>query len=287
MTNMINNTMFQSIKSALSQNNSNGSKASEILKLEMGNTYTVRLLPYSKDPKKTFFRFYTHGWNSLSTGQYVAALSPLTFSERDPISEERFRILRTGTDADKEKIKVIRRSEKWLVNVLVVNDPVKPENNGKVKMIRYGKQLQKIITDAVEGEEAGDFGPRVFDLGPDGVNLKIKVEKQGDYPSYVSSKFSMPVAISDMDDTKAKKIYDNVHELDKVFQLKSFDELKAMLDEHYHCKDTNGNTSEPQTTKPVEKVQQPVNETSKQSTNTASEEDSIDIKSLLEELDNS
>ena len=207
---MINNNIFQSIKSALAQSNTD-SGLGNILKTEVGNTYTVRLLP-AKDPKSTFFHFYTHGWNSYATGKYVAATSPQTFGERDPISEERFRVLRSGTDAEKEKIKTIGRSEKWLVNVLVINDPVNAENNGQVKLLRYGKQLQKIILDAIEGEDADELGARIFDLGPQGVNLKIKVEKQGDYPSYVSSKFSM-----------------------KVFTIKSYDELKAMLNEHFYC----------------------------------------------------
>ena len=234
MTNMINSSLFQSIKGALAQDKSN-SGASEILKTEAGNTYVVRLLPDTKNPKNTFFHFFTHGWTSFSTGQYVAALSPQTFGERDPIAEERYRVLRTGTESEKEKIKAIGRSEKWLVNVYVVNDPVNPDNNGKIKILRYGKQLQKIIKDAIDGEEAEDFGPRIFDLSPNGVNLRVKVEKQGDYPSYVSSKFSMPTAIPDLDDAKAKKIYESVHDLTKVFAIKSYDELRTMLNEHYYC----------------------------------------------------
>lgn len=238
MTNTLNNSIFQSIKNALAQENS-ASAASEILKTEVGNTYTVRLLPYVKDPKNTFFHFFSHGWTSFSTGAYVGSLSPQTFGERDPIAEERFRLYRTGTEDEKKKAAEIKRSEKWLVNVFVVNDPVNPENNGKVKILRYGKQLQKIIKDAIEGEESADYGPRVFDLSPNGVNLKIKVEKQGDYPSYVSSKFTMPAALPDMDDNKAKKLLDSTHDLTKVFPVKSYDELKKMLDEHFHCKNVS------------------------------------------------
>lgn len=271
---MMNSSIFQSIKSALAQNNNNAG-ITEILKTEVGNTYTVRLLPYTKDPKKTFFHFFTHGWTSFSTGGYVAALSPQTFGERDPIAEERFRILRTGTEADKAKVKAIGRSEKWLVNVYVINDPVTPENNGKVKILRYGKQLQKIISDAIEGEDAEDFGPRIFDLGPNGVNLKVKVEKQGDYPSYVSSKFSMPVAIADMDDAKGKKVYDSAHELEKIFTLKSADELKTMLDEHYHCK-TVADTA------PVAEEKVTYAPSTKSSKSTSSDDD---IKNILDSLD--
>lgn len=271
MTNMINSSIFQSIKGALAQESSN-TGLSEILKTEVGNTYTVRLLP-AKDPKKTFFHFFTHGWTSYSSGQYVAALSPQTFGERDPIAEERFRILRTGTEAEKEKAKSIGRSEKWLVNVYVVNDPKTPENNGKVKILRYGKQLQKIITDAIEGEDADELGARIFDLSPNGCNLKIKVEKQGDYPSYVSSKFSMPSALPEVDDAKAGKVYGGVFELDKIFTLKSSDELKTMLDEHYHCKTVKDDTVH--VAQPAAVAASPV----------TSKSNDDDIKSLLDGLD--
>lgn len=281
---MINSSLFQSIKSALAQD-SNNTGLSEILKTEVGNTYTVRLLPFSKDPKKTFFHFYTHGWVSFSTGEYVAALSHQTFNERDPIAEERYRILRTGTEAEKEKAKKIGRSEKWLVNVYVVNDPVNPDNNGKVKIIRYGKQLQKIIIDAIEGEDSEELGPRIFDLSPNGVNLKIKVEKQGDYPSYVTSKFSMPAAVADMDDAKAKKVYDSVHDLDKVFTLKSYEDLKKMLDEHFHCKVVKDTPVEDEEAEvkpaPIPVKAKPAPKPVKV-TNEASDDD---IKSLLDSLD--
>ena len=278
---MINNNIFQSIKSALAQSNTD-SGLGNILKTEVGNTYTVRLLP-AKDPKSTFFHFYTHGWNSYATGKYVAATSPQTFGERDPISEERFRVLRSGTDAEKEKIKTIGRSEKWLVNVLVINDPVNAENNGQVKLLRYGKQLQKIILDAIEGEDADELGARIFDLGPQGVNLKIKVEKQGDYPSYVSSKFSMPAAITDMDEAKAKKTYESVYDLTKVFTIKSYDELKAMLNEHFYCNVVKDEVDviTPDATKPSP-VYAPKPAIVTTTNNTTNDDE---INSLLKELD--
>ena len=236
----ITSSMFDSIKSALAADNDNNKSAiGDILKTPPGNTFTVRLLPYAKDPSKTFFHYYQHGWNSFATGQYTSAISLQTFGERDPIAEERYKILRTGNEEEKEKAKAIVRSEKWLVNVYVVNDPVNPENNGKVKMLRYGKQIHNIITDAIEGEDAAELGPRIFDLGPDGVNFRVKVEKQGDFPTYVSSKFGMPSAIDNLDEDRHNTIYENVFELSSVFSVKSVNELKTMMDEHYYVRDAS------------------------------------------------
>ena len=231
--------MFQSIKAALNKNTdkSGGSGLyNEIMKTAVGNTYTVRLLPDSKSPADTFLHYYVHGWNSFATGVYVQAISPQTFGERDPISEERFRAKRTGTEDEKSKMEAVRRSEKWLVNVYVIDDPANPENNGKVKILRYGKQLQKIILEAIEGEDAEEYGvERVFDLGPEGVNLKIKVEQQGDYPSYVSSRFTAAGKLK-LSEDEQQKIYDSVNTLKDVFTVKSFDELKQMVDEHVYVK---------------------------------------------------
>ena len=239
MSTTFNLSMFESIKQALTTETKSNNGLGDIIQLKPGNTYTVRLLPNIKDPKKTFFHYFSHGWNSLTTGKYVSAVSPTTFGERDPIAEERYRVLRTGTEDEKERMKVIRRSEQWLVNILVVDDPTNQENNGKNKIFRYGKQLNTIINSAISGEDSEEYGPRIFDLGKDGINFKIKVEKQGDFPVYTSSRFTTVGRDLGLSAEKQKEIYESVFDLENVFRLKSADELKQMLDEHFYCKDAD------------------------------------------------
>lgn len=274
-----NTSMFQSIKDALAKSDAENTPAvyNEVMKTTPGNTYTVRLLPFAKDPKNTFFHYFNHGWVSFATGQYVQALSPLTFSERDPIAEERFRILRMGTEDEKEKVKAIKRVEKYLVNVYVIDDPTNPDNNGKVKLLRYGKQLHKIIMEAIEGEDAEEFGPRIFDLSTNGVNFKIKCENQGEYPTYVSSRFTSAGKLS-LSEDEQKKIYDSVYDLTKVYSLKSYDELKQMFDEHFLVKQVTPEVNTPTQSTYVEKPRESVVETSNVSSS-SSEED--DISELL------
>ena len=274
-----NSTMFQSIKDALvSDSKQNNNNYSEIMSCRPGNTYTVRLLPYTPNPVKTFFHYYNHGWVSYATGQYVQNLSPQTFGERDPIAEERYKVLRTGSEEEKERMQAVKRLEKWLVNVYVIDDPTKPDNNGKVTMLRYGTQLHKILTEAIEGEDAEEFGPRIFDLGPEGVSLKIKVEDQGGYPTYVSSRFTTAGKIEVSEDEQ-KKLYDNVFNLEEVFTLKSYDELKQMLNEHYYCKVEEEEVVAVNTQPVTNTVSEPV-------VSTAVEEDTTesDIDDLLKDL---
>lgn len=241
-------SMFASIKGALQKDNKPANAVSDILRFTKGNSYVVRLVPNVSNPEKTFFHFYSHGWESFATGQYISAVSPQTFGERDPIAEFRYKVNRTGTEDDKNKAKSIIRSEKWLVNAYVVDDPINPENNGKVKILRYGKQLHNIIMSAIEGEDAEELGPRIFDLTDVGCSLRVKVEDQGGYPTYVSSKFLMPGALPGVTDGARAKIEQDVIDLDQVFKIKSPDELQELLNEHYHCTDST----------PVQATQQPV-----------------------------
>jgi hypothetical protein len=292
----ITSSMFDSIKSALATDNeSNKSGYADILKTPVGNTFTVRLLPDGKNPQNTFFHYFQHGWNSFATGQYTSALSLQTFGERDPIAEERYKILRTGSEEEKEKAKAIMRSEKWLVNVYVVNDPVNPENNGKVKILRYGKQIHNIIMDAIEGEDAADLGPRIFDLlGPNGTNFRVKVEKQGDYPTYVSSKFAMPSAIDGVNDNNMQSIYDGTIDLPSVFTAKSPEDLKVMLDDHFYCNEggsTNttsnaNNVSESyRSSTPVVQTSVPEPVSAPSSNNQTKEDEDEVLKELLAGID--
>jgi len=278
-----NTSMFQSIKDALSKPEASNGTYNEIMKTTPGNTYTVRLLPAANDPKNTFFEYITHGWESFATGQYVQAMSPQTFGERDPIAEERFRTLRTGSEDEKEKVKAIKKIVKYLVNVYVVDDSSNPENNGKVKLLRYGKQLQKIILDAISGDDADEFGPRIFDLGPEGVNFKIKCESQGDFPTYVSSRFTSSPKLK-LSDEERDEIYKNTYDLTKVFSVKSYDELKQMFNEHYLCKTDSVSDVVAQTASFTKPTAKPEPAPVKQESVFTSDDSDIDLDELLKDL---
>ena len=227
-------SMFASIKDALAKPSQGSNTTSNIMRLKTGNTYVLRLVPFAKDPSKTFFHYYSHGWVSEATGQFQSAISPQTWGERDPIAEARYKLSRTGTEEEKEKARALNRKENWLINVYVVKDGDNPENEGKVKILRFGKQLHKIVMDAIEGEDADEFGERIFDLTENGCSLKVKVEEQGGYPTYVSSRFAAPAAIPGVTADSVKDVYDKVFDLENVFPVKSYEELQTMLNEHYH-----------------------------------------------------
>ena len=240
-----NSNMFESIKSALDKAKTKTGGSSvyrNILQLEPNEKpYVVRLLPNIKNPEETILHYYHHGWNSIATGQYASITSPSTWGDRCPVSELYFKVLRDGSDAEKERAKAnLRRKENWLVNVYVVNDPKKPENNDTIKVLRYGKQLDKVIQSAINGDDAEEFGAKIFDLGPDGCSLRIKVELVSDkpgapkYPTYTASKFLNAAAIEGLDEDKIQETYNSIHDLNTFVDRKSNDEIKSFIDQHYY-----------------------------------------------------
>lgn len=226
-------SMFDSIKSALANSNTSGNNNRvDIIKFTPDNQYDVRFVPNVKAPEKTFHHYYTQAWTSFSTGQYISGVSPQTIGQQCPIAGAKFKLLNTGTEEEKSKASTIRRAENWLVNVYVIKDPVNPENEGQVKVMRFGKQLHKIVMDSIQDEDESAVGMRAFDLSDNGCTFRVKVDKQGDFPSYVTSKFLLPTALPKAADPEV--IMEQAHELDTIFPVKSNDELLAMLDQHFY-----------------------------------------------------
>jgi hypothetical protein len=249
-------SMFDEIKQSLTTTNENtggNGLYKEILKFKPGNTYQVRLVPNPQAPKESIFRHYTHGWISNATGKYVTAMCPTTFGDTCPIDAYYLKTYRSGTDSEKEASKVLSRKEGWFVNVYVISDPENPENEGKVKILRYGRELAKIIESAISGDDAKDFGvEKVFDVA-NGCTLRIKCENKTDkgrgkmqnMTTYVASRF-LNASSLDLDEDDVQKIYDSVHDLKSVNKQTTPAEMQRLLDEHFFCL-TTGSSEEVET----------------------------------------
>lgn len=244
--------MFEAIKQSLSANKtktgSNGTYK-EILKFTAGNTYQIRLVPNPNNPAEPIFHHYTHGWNSNATGKYVSAMCPTTFGDTCPIDSYYLKTYRNGTESEKEAAKVLSRKEGWFVNAYVISDPTNPENEGKVKILRYGRELAKIIESALEGDDAKEIGvERAFDV-INGCTLRIKCENRTEkgraaskMVTYSASKFLSPSPL-DLEEEDLEKIYESVHDLRTVNKQTTAAEMQRLLDEHFFNL-TTGSSSE-------------------------------------------
>lgn len=239
-------SMFDSIKGSLSPDKptSNGGRP-EFMRFKPNNTYLVRLIPNIKAPEETFLNYTHHGWTSRSTGSYVDALCPKTFGDRCIICDERFKLYQKA-GGDKKSLEyqlagLIKQHDKLLVNVYVIDDPTNPDNNGTVKVLRASKSLKDKIDLAVSGDDADEFGARVFDLSDEGCNFKIVVNTTQDgknsYQNYNNSRFTSPSAIPNLSASKIKKVYDSIYDLKQFIERKSDEEMREMLATHLYAQD--------------------------------------------------
>ena len=285
-------SMFDAIKSSLKQKDNPNVNANfrDILRFEVGNTYLVRLVPNIKNPEKTFFHYFNHGWTSLATGQFLSALCPSTYGEACPIDQERFKIWRNGTDQEKDSVRPLKRRENWMVNVYVISDPTNPENEGKVKILRYGAQLNKKIDAAINGDDAEEFGAKIFDLSENGCTFRIKAESISEnarnWTNYTDSRFLPNSEIPGMTDEKIKEIHSSIHNLESMEERKSYGDLKEMLNTHFYAKIEMDAPAEPEPKDDDEIDLTPSEETEEvdETPAAAPSEDNQNLDKLLAEL---
>jgi hypothetical protein len=227
--------LFDNLKEAFKEQTSVDSSFKDFLKTESGKTYVVRLVPNTDNIANSWFSYSQHIWKSTVTGKTISTICPNTYKEKCPICEYRSKIWATKDQTLIDQIKPLKKSDKTLYNVYVISDPTNPDNQGKVKFLNAGTQLDKIIKSAGFGEDSDEFGPRIFDLSEKGCNLQIKVEtNEGGYPTYTSSRFKSPSKIEGLDtDEKINAVYDSFKPVDTIFKKKSYEEIKNLLDVHF------------------------------------------------------
>jgi hypothetical protein len=115
--------------------------------------------------------------------------------------------------------------------VYIVSDPKHPENEGKVKLFRFGKKIFDKITEAMNPQFEDESPINPFDMWK-GANFKLKIRKVEGYQNYDKSEFDSPSALLEDDDDLEKiwKSEFSLSELTAGKEFKSYDELKQRLD---------------------------------------------------------
>jgi hypothetical protein len=250
--------MFESIKQSLKE--SKNKDGGLYLRFEPVNTFLVRLLPNLKNPANTTLNYYFHMFNSHKDGSSVNFTCPTTYKERCTACSLRFKLYRNGGEIDKKLSQELSRKSKFLVNAYVISDPLNPQNNGKVKVIRYGTQLAKIINDAIDGDDAAEFGQSIFDLSENGCNLRIKVENAGDWPSYVTSKFLSKSKIEGMTEERMEEIYNSTNDLEALITSTDPVKIDQAIKEHFLLENKDSSIKNESINKPKEENEKEEND---------------------------
>jgi hypothetical protein len=211
-----------------------------------GNGYAViRFLPASGEETVPFIRMWQHGFKG-TTGQWYIENSLTTISQPDPVSELNTKLWNETEDENSPQRKQARLQKRklfFISNIYVVSDPSKPENNGTVRLYKYGKKVFDKINQAMkpafddEGRSPDNpaydpvnaFNP--FDLWA-GANFRLKIRKVEDQRNYDTSDFDRVSPLFDNDE-KLESVWKKEHLLQPLIattNFKTYEELKKRLD---------------------------------------------------------
>jgi hypothetical protein len=218
-----------------------------------GNGYAVlRFLPAPDGEDLPWAKVWSHAFQG-PTGQWYIENSLTTLNQKDPVSEANTVLWNTGNETDKELARKRKRKLNYYSNVLVVSDPKHPENEGKIKLFKYGKKIFDKLMEAMNPEFEDEKPLNPFDFWS-GADFKLKIRKVDGYWNYDKSEFDKPNALFDGDDAKLESLWKqefSLAEFISATNFKSYDELKERFDRVIAGTKTVGNVADLTDTEPA------------------------------------
>jgi hypothetical protein len=195
-----------------------------------GNGYAViRFLPGDAEAATPWIRYWDHAFKG-PTGQWYIEKSLTSLGQQDPLSELNSKMWNSGVESDKGIVRQRKRNLRYVANVLIVSDPSAPENEGEVKLYRFGKKIFDKIMDSMQPQFPDEKPVNPFDMW-EGADFTVKIRKVEGYPNYDASSFKSPAAVPGSDD-ELEAVYNKQHDLKEWTDpksYKSYDELKSRL----------------------------------------------------------
>ena len=192
----------------------------------------IRFLPAPAadgDDALPWVRVFNHGFQG--PGGWYIENSLTTLNQKDPVSEYNSILWNSGIEANKEIARKQKRRLTYISNILVVSDPKNPENEGQIRLYKFGKKIFDKISEAMNPEFADETPLNPFDFW-EGANFKIKIRQVEGYRNYDKSEFDSITPV-DGDDAALESIWKKEYSLKEFLepkQFKSYDTLKAKLD---------------------------------------------------------
>ena len=193
---------------------------------------TIRFLPAAAvdgEDGLPWAKIFEHGFQG--PGGWLIDKCLTTKGQQCPVCEHNNKLWNSGIEANKDIVRKQKRKLSYIANIYIVSDPKHPENEGKVKLFKFGAKIFEKITEAMNPQFEDETPINPFDLWK-GANFKLKITKVAGYQNYDKSEFMSSTALLE-DDDELEKIWKSQHSLsvlteDKEF--KSYDDLKARLD---------------------------------------------------------
>lgn len=193
----------------------------------------IRFLPAPAadgDDALPWVRVFNHGFQG--PGGWFIDNCLTTTGGKCPVCEHNNTLWNSGIEANKEIARKQKRKLTYIANILVVSDPSNPENEGQVKLYKFGKKIFDKISEAMNPEFADETPLNPFDMW-EGANFKLKIRNVEGYRNYDKSEFADKSALYEGDDDKLEALWKKEFSLKEFTDAKNFkpyEQLKARLD---------------------------------------------------------
>jgi len=193
----------------------------------------IRFLPAPSidgDDGLPWVRRFDHGFQG--PGGWFIDNCLTTVGDKCPVCEHNSTLWNSGVEANKEIVRKQKRRLSYVANIYVISDPSNPENEGTVRLYKFGKKIFDKISEVMNPEFPDETPLNPFDLW-EGANFKLKIRNVEGYRNYDKSEFADKSALLDGDDDKLEAIYTKEHSLKDFTDKKHFkpyEQLKARLD---------------------------------------------------------
>ena len=227
-------SVFSKLQKQLEQTTQVGTVDERFWKLttdKAGNGFAViRFLPACDGEDMPFVKLYSHAFQG--PGGWYIENSLTTLGQKDPLGEYNRELWNSGDESLKDQVRKQKRKLSYYVNIYIVKDPANPENEGTVRLFRFGKKIFDKIMEAVNGDELEGREPiNPFDFWA-GANFKLRAKKVAGYPNYDSSEFADVTTLDDLDDAQLESIWNRQHKLNPIIEpsmFKTYEQLQERL----------------------------------------------------------
>jgi hypothetical protein len=196
-----------------------------------GNGYAViRFLPPPKGEDLPWVRIWNHAFQG-PTGKWYIENSLTTLNKQDPVSELNSELWNSGTEANKEIARKQKRKLVYISNIYVVKDQAHPENEGQVRLFKFGKKIFDKIKDAMQPTYEDEEPVNPFDFWK-GANFKLKIRNVEGYRNYDKSEFDSAAPLLE-DDDELEVVWNKESSLQEFLDpknFKSYEDLKSKLE---------------------------------------------------------
>jgi hypothetical protein len=200
-----------------------------------GNGYAViRFLPGKEENGTPWVRYWDHAFKG-PTGQWYIEKSLTSLGQNDPLSELNMKMWNSGDESQKKIVSSRKRTLRYVANVLVISDQQNPQNEGQVKLYRFGAKIFDKIKAAMQPQFPDEKPINPFDMW-EGADFVIKISSEmvmgKPLPKYDASYFKGSSELFGGDEGRLEALYDKQHALGEWVDpanYKTYDQLNTRL----------------------------------------------------------